>query len=66
MSQAIKSTVEKDLSLNDRTLLEELYDHQQRLIKQMQDRPRSRADTGPISGVLDEDLEVIRAAISRH
>ena len=63
MSEPIKPVVDGSLSLNDRTILEELCDHQQRLLKQMQNQPRSWIG---LDRVIQEDLEFIRAAISRH
>ena len=63
MSEPTKPIVDGSVSLSDRTILEELYDNQQRLLKQMQNQPRSWID---LDQVIQKDLEIIRAAISRH
>lgn len=64
MSEAIKSIVDGYLTLKDRGALEELRAHRQRLRKRLQDQPRGWVDTSPTLRVLEEDVQVIEAAIS--
>jgi hypothetical protein len=65
MSEAIRSIVDGYLSLKDRTALEELRAHRQRLRKRLQDQPKSWVDSSSTIRVLDEDLDVIEAALRR-
>ena len=65
MSEAMKLIVEGYLSLKDRSSLEDLRAHRQRLRKQLQDQPKGWVDTGPAMQAFDEDLRVIQAAIDR-
>jgi KaiC/GvpD/RAD55 family RecA-like ATPase len=66
MSEAIKLIVEGYLSLKDRSAIEEMRSHRQRLRKQVQECAPGGIDVGPTVEALDEDLRVIEAAISRH
>lgn len=64
----MKMIVEGYLSLKDRTSLEELRNHRQRIRKQLQDRSESANSAFKPDNSLrlfDEDLRVIEAAISR-
>jgi hypothetical protein len=65
MSEAIRSIVDGYFSLKDRTALEELRAHRQRLRKRLQDQPKSWVDSSSTIRVLDEDLDVIEAALRR-
>ena len=66
MSEAIELIVEGYLRLKDRTALEDLRAHRQRLRKQLEERPPGGIDAGPAIETLDEDLCVIEAALNRH
>jgi hypothetical protein len=66
MSEAIKLVVERYLSLQDRSAIEEVRAHRQRLRKQLGLQPPGSVDVGPATKALDEDLRIIEAAINRH
>jgi hypothetical protein len=66
MSEAIKLVVEGYLGLKDRSAIEEMRAHRQRLRKQIEERPLGGIDAGPAMEALDEDLRIIEAAIDRH
>jgi hypothetical protein len=65
MSEAIKLIVDGYLTLKDRTALEDLRAHRQRLRKQLQDQPKSFVSVEPTVRLFDEELAVIEAAINR-
>jgi hypothetical protein len=65
MSHAIELIVEGYLNLKDRTALEGLRAHRLRLRKQLEELPPGGIDAGPAMATLDEDLDVIEAAINR-
>jgi hypothetical protein len=65
MSQAIKLIVEGYLTLKDRTALEDLRAHRQRLRNQLQDQPKGFIDVEPALQLFDQELGVIEAAIDR-
>jgi hypothetical protein len=65
VSEAIKLIVDGYLTLKDRSALEDMRAHRQRLRKQLQDREKSWVDVGSATRLFDEDLRVIEAAIDR-
>jgi hypothetical protein len=66
MSEAVKLIVEGYLSLKDRSALEDLRAHRQRLRRQLHDRSSSGLDVvRRTTELLDEELRVIDAAIDR-
>ena len=65
MSEAMKLIVEGYLSLKDRTALEDLRAHRQRLRKQLQDQPKGFVSVEPAVQMFDEELAMIEAAINR-
>ncbi len=67
MTQAIELIIDGYLTPKDRTALEDLRAHRQRLRKQLQDLPNSGPDVvGRSTEFFDEELRVIEAAINRH
>jgi hypothetical protein len=65
MSEAMKLIVEGYLSLKDRTALENIRAHRQRLRKQLEDRPKGFINVSHATELLDEELGIIEAAINR-
>ena len=65
MSEAMKLIVEGYLSLKDRTALEDLRAHRERLRKQLEDKPKSWVKVDPAIELFDEELRIIGAAIDR-
>ena len=65
MSEAMKLIVEGYLSLKDRTALEDIRAHRQRLRKQLEDRPMSYINVSHATELFDEELSIIEAAINR-
>ena len=65
MSEAVKLIVEGYLSLKDRSALEELRAHRQRLRKQLQSEPNGLEVVERTTRLFDEELIVIEAAIDR-
>jgi hypothetical protein len=63
MSEAIKLIVDGYVTLKDRSALEDLRAHRQRIRKQLQDQPNSWINIGPATQILDEELRVIEAGI---
>ena len=66
MSEAIKLIVDGYLSLQDRSALEELRAHRQRLRKRIQDQPNA-GGLGVVSQatrLFDDELRVIEAALA--
>ena len=66
MSQAMKLIVDGYLSLKDRSAIEDLRAHRQRLRKQLQDNPNigQLAVLGRSIEEFDEELRVIEAALA--
>jgi hypothetical protein len=65
MSDAINLIVDGYLTLKDRRSLENLREHRQRLMKQLQDRPKGGIDVGPAMRLFGDELRVIEAGIDR-
>ena len=65
MSEAVKLIVEGYLSLKDRSALEQLRAHRQRLRKQLQAEPSGLEVVERTTQLFDEELIVIEAAIDR-
>jgi hypothetical protein len=65
MSEAMKLIVEGYLSLKDRTALEDIRAHRQRLRKQLEDRPKGYINVSHATEIFDEELGIIEAAINR-
>jgi hypothetical protein len=65
MSEATRLIVEGYLRLKDRTALESMREHRQRLRKQLQEAPKSWIDTTRPVQLFDEELNIIEAAINR-
>jgi hypothetical protein len=65
MSAAIKAIVNGYVRLGDRNTLEELRDHRQRLLKQIQNQPTSWIDPSRTIQVFEEDLREIEAGLIR-
>jgi hypothetical protein len=65
MSEAMKLIVEGYLSLKDRTALEDIRAHRQRLRKQLEDRPKSYINVSHATELFDEELSIIETAINR-
>ena len=65
MSEATRLIVEGYLRLKDRTALESMREHRQRLRKQLQEAPKSWVDTTRPVQLFDEELSIIEAAINR-
>ena len=65
MSDAIKLICDGFLTLKDRSALEEMRAHRQRLRKQLQDQPKGWVDVSRSTQLFDEELSVIDAAIDR-
>jgi len=65
MSEAMKLIVEGYLSLKDRTALEDIRAHRQRLRKQLDDRPKGYINVSHATEIFDEELSIIEAAINR-
>jgi hypothetical protein len=66
MSDAIKSIVEGYITLKDRTSLQELREHRQRLRKQLQSQSKGSAfDPRKTIQLFDSELQIIEAGISR-
>jgi hypothetical protein len=53
------------LSLGDRTALEDLKAHRERLRKQLEDRPKGYINVSHATELFDEELGIIEAAINR-
>jgi hypothetical protein len=64
MSEAIKLIVDGYLSLKNRSALEDLHAHRQRLRKQLEERTPGGIDAGPTMLLFDEELHVIQAALA--
>ena len=64
MSEAIKLIVEGYLTLKDRTAIEDLRAHRQRLRQQLQDQ-KGWVDVGRSTELFDDELRVIEAALTR-
>jgi hypothetical protein len=65
MSAAIKSIVNGYVSLRDRSAIEEIRDHRQRLLKQLRDQPKGGIDPSSTIQLFEEDLREIEAGLSR-
>jgi len=65
MSEATKLIVEGYLSLKDRSALEEMRAHRQRLRKLLEDKGRGHVEIDPAIQLFDEELGIIEAAIQR-
>jgi hypothetical protein len=65
MSEAMKLIVEGYISLKDRTALEDIRAHRQRLRKQLDDRPKGYINVSHATEIFDEELSIIEAAINR-
>ena len=65
MSEATKLIVEGYLSLKDRSALEDMRAHRQRLRKLLEDKGGGNVKVDPAIQLFDEELGIIEAAIQR-
>jgi hypothetical protein len=65
MSEAIKLIVDGYTTLKNRTALEDLRAHRQRLLKQLQEQPKGWVDTSHVIEQFDQELRVIESGISK-
>jgi hypothetical protein len=65
MSEAIKLIVDGYTTLKNRTALEDLRAHRQRLLKQLQAQPKGWVDTSHMIEQFDQELQVIESGISK-
>ena len=65
MSAAIRAIVNGYVSLRDRNTLEELREHRQRLLKQMQNQSTAWIDASRTIQLFEEDLREIEAGLGR-
>jgi exonuclease I len=64
MSAAINSIVNGFVSLKDRNALEEMREHRQRLLKQLQAQQTGWVDASSTIALFEEDLRAIEAGLT--
>ena len=65
MSEAMKLIVNGYVSLKNRSALEDLREHRQRLRKQLQEQEKGVFDVSHLTQLFDEELRVIEGALDR-